>query len=284
MPSATTKSDAAATGVYGFRISGLESSDDLLIPARQDWPLLEVSVRIGRVQRRVAKVFDEHAELNLIEGIAADLHRSPPRVEFVMPAPISPKAIVHPFLSGVLPIHCYWMDRMALHGGAFIHNDLAWVVLGSREGGKSTLLAQLAAQGIPILADDLVVVADDRTYAGPRSVDLRAKPPKGIGPAESLGKIGARERWRIHLGLTPTEVPLGGFFFLTWSDTSEVRRLQGPDRLVRISNGRSLMLPLRDPMTLPRLAALPGWEVKRPHRLEDLPTITERMLGAIAVG
>jgi hypothetical protein len=275
--------DEAVAGVYGFRIAGVQDNRDLLVEAKPDWPLLEVTSRVDRVDQRVTVVSEQHAELKLIEGITARLDRSPPRVEFIMPTPVASKAIVHPFLSGVLPVHCHWMGRTSLHGGAFIHDDRAWAILGNREGGKSTLLAQLAAQGFAIVADDLVVIEDDTVYAGPRSIDLRVNAYQELGPAEFIGRVGSRERWRIQLGPIPSQVPLGGYFFLEWSERSEIRRLAGVERMLRISAGRSLMLPLGDPMTLPRLAALPGWEVLRPARFEDLPTITEQMLQAIAV-
>jgi hypothetical protein len=275
--------DEAVAGVYGFRITGVEDNRDLLVEARPDWPLLEVTSRVDRVDQRVTVVSEQHAELKLIEGITARLDRSPPRVEFIMPTPLSSEAIVHPFLSGVLPVHCHWMGRTSLHGRAFIHENRAWAILGDREGGKSTLLAQLAAQGLAIVADDLVVIEGDMVYAGPRSIDLRGNPYHELGPAEFIGRVGARERWRIQLGPIPSQVPLGGFFFLEWSERSEIRRLGGVERMLRISAGRSLMLPLGDPMTLLRLAALPGWEVHRPARIEDLPTITEQMLHAIDV-
>jgi hypothetical protein len=276
-------SDEAVAGVYGFRIAGVLDNRDLLVEARSNWPLLEVTSRVDKVDQRVTVVSEQHAELKLIEGITARLDRSPPRVEFITPTPLSSKAIVHPFLSGVVPIHCHWMGRTSLHGGAFIHDNRAWAILGDREGGKSTLLAQLAAQGLAIVADDLVVIEDDLVYAGPRSIDLRVNPAQGMGPADFIGRVGARERWRIQLGPIPSQVPLGGFFFLELAERSEIRRLAGVERMLRISAGRSLMLPLADPMTLPRLAALPGWEVLRSARFEDLPTITEQMLQAIAV-
>jgi len=275
-------SGEASTGAYGFRIAGIQDSGDLLLEARTNWPLLEVTSRVGRVDQAVTVVSEQYAELKLIDGITARLDRSPPRVEFIMPTPLASKAIVHPFLSGVVPIHCHWMGRTSLHGGAFIHDNRAWAILGDREGGKSTLLAQLAAQGLAIVADDLVVIEDDMVYAGPRSIDLRVNPAQGMGPAELIGRVGARERWRIQLGPVPSQVPLGGFFFLEWSERSEIRRLGGVERMLRISAGRSLMLPLPDPMTLPRLAALPGWAVRRPVRIEDLPTIADQMVQAIA--
>jgi len=271
----------AVAGVYGFRIAGIQNRRDLLIEAQPDWPLLEVTVRVGKVDQRITVVSEQYAELKLIEGVTARLDRSPPRVEFVTPTPISTRAIVHPFLSGVMPVQCHWMGRTALHGGAFTHKGRAWALLAGREGGKSTLLAHLAAQGVPILADDLVALEGDTTFAGPRSVDLRTEPTKETGPAESLGKVGARERWRISLGPILAEVPLGGFFFLEWSDKCEVRRLPGVERLRRIAAGRSLMLPLEDPMSLPRLSAFPGWLVQRPRQIGALPVTAEQIFQAV---
>ena len=67
---------------------------------------------------------------------------------------------VHPFLSTAATFFAHWDGREPFHGGAYALEFAAIAVLADREAGKSTTLAALARAGVPVMADDLVVVDD----------------------------------------------------------------------------------------------------------------------------
>lgn len=280
--SADTGQDGDRFGVYGFRLTGLEpDANRQMVPAPDHWPSLSVTMGSGGGHQRGSVVNDDTAHLELIDGVEAHLVRFPAQVTFTAPEPLTTQALLHPFLSGAASIHCHWRGLESLHGGAFVNRGKAWGLLADREGGKSTLLAHLAAEGLPILTDDLIGVDGQMAFAGPRSVDLRDEPAPHLGSAEYLGTVGARLRWRITLGSVPAEIPVGGWFFLAWSNDLAIVPLTGVDRLRGLGANRSLRLVPRDPLHIVRLAALPGWRVERPRGFEHLRKTTQRVLEVI---
>ena len=131
---------------------------------------------------------------------------------------MSDQALVHPYLAPAAAVIARWLGREPFHAGAFALDGGAWGVLGEREAGKSSLLAWLSLQGRSVVCDDMLVVAGDTVFAGPRSVDLRRETAVRLGAGEELGMIGARERWRVGLPPIEPEVPLAGWVFLEWGD------------------------------------------------------------------
>ena len=117
------------------------------------------------------------------------------------------------------------MGRAAIHGGAFLHEGRAWVLLGDKGQGKSSTLGWLATPGVPIITDDLVVCDEGDVLAGPRCVDLRADPARHLNVGRDLGVIGTRERWRIDVPPCPSRSPLRGWIFLEWGAEIAVERL-----------------------------------------------------------
>ena len=272
---------SSAVGAYGFRVNGLSGGEALLVPVPPHWPIVDVAVRSGRDNHRGALIDDDHADLELIDGIVAHVQRSPAGVTFVTPQPLTVQALAHPFLGGVASLFGYWQGRESFHGGAFLAGGKAWGVVADREGGKSTTMAWMAQNGIAVLSDDLIMLDGSLVLAGPRSIDLREEPISDLA-AEELGIVGARARWRVSLGAVPAEVPLGGWFFLGWSDEASLRYLPGAERLQRLGRNRSLQLLPKDPTELVRLATMPAWEVKRPRLSGDVRHTAEQMLAAIA--
>jgi len=231
--------------------------------------------------QRGSVVSEDSAQLELIDGVEAHLVRFPAQVTFKVPEPLTTEAVLHPFLSGAVSIHCHWRGLESLHGGAFVHGGKAWGLLADRDGGKSTLLAHLAADGRRILTDDLIAVDGLVAFAGPRALDLRAEPAPHLGSTEYLGRVGARLRWRVHVDPVPAEVPFGGWFLLAWSNDLAITPLTGIDRLRGLGANRSLRLFPRDPFHIVRLAALPAWRVERPEGFEHLKKTARGILQVI---
>lgn len=191
------------------------------------------------------------------------------RAVYTTPRLPSPAALVHPFLAPVAAVMAYWHDREAFHAGAFVHGGGTWALVGDREAGKSTLLASLALEGVPVVCDDMLVIDGDVAFAGPRSIDLRAEAARRLAVGESLGEVGARERWRVRLPLVD-EAPLRGWVFLTWGDRLEWRAMRASSRIELLSAQRGLRLPARDPARLLDLVSLPSWELRRPRSWRSL--------------
>ena len=106
----------------------------------------------------------------------------------------------------------------------------------SREAGKSTLLATLAARRLPVLADDLVVTDGYQAFCGPRTIDLRQPLPGTTGPLTSAR---AASRWRLSLPPLPVAVPLGGWIYLRWHTEVAMAAVPASDLVARLAARRS---------------------------------------------
>jgi hypothetical protein len=193
--------------------------------------------------------------------------------------PVEPHALVHPYLGPVASVYSRWIGRETFHAGALLLAGSAWMVLGEREAGKSTLLAACVAADIGVLADDLCVIDDGHLLCGPRTLDLR-RPPDG--PLAALGTVPARpDRWRVDLPDVPLRTPLGGWVLLNWGEAHSTQRLAFADRLTLLARWRGWKtLPSR-PQSLLDLAARPGYVLTRPRALDGLDE-TLRTLLALA--
>ncbi len=135
-------------------------------------------------------------------------------------------AIVHPIGTLPLSVLAHWRGDVTLHGGAFVRAGGAWGVCGDRSAGKSTTLALVAQRGVPIVADDLLVVQRGEALAGPRCVDLRGDAALRFPTARSLGRVGGRVRHRLPTVAAPARTPLRGLFLLEWSADGETELTQ----------------------------------------------------------
>jgi hypothetical protein len=280
----TGHADAAAVGgrgAYGLRVAGLDGAEDMLLAADPTWPLLTVrwietaAAAAPPSVEPAASTVTFHDGSALVDHGAAgtiDVQRDPAVATFRIRSTRDPRALVHPYLGGAASIVSRWLGREAFHGGGFLHESAAWVVLGGRTAGKSSLLAWLHSQGLEILADDLVVVDEGIAYAGPRSLDLRRESADALAVGEPLGQVGARERWRISLDPTALAVPVAGFVFLRWDQRSAVTGVSGSARLTRLM--QALVLPDRPASAdaMLGLAALPCLEL---GRRRDWKTVAE---------
>ncbi len=186
--------------------------------------------------------------------------------------------LVHPLLAAVAVVFGRWHGREALHGGAFLSGNVAVGVLGETGSGKSSLLASIALQAHPVVADDLLVLAKDLVFEGPRGIDLRPSSAAGLGIFAPSVRGGQRRR----LPLPPAGMSarLDALLVLGWGETTELRPVAPADRLRTIARHRRPTLPPADPTSLLRLIELPMWELRRP---KDWRSFDEGVELALAV-
>jgi hypothetical protein len=174
---------------------------------------------------------------------------------------------VHPVLGRLLPALAARRGFDALHGGAVLGTEGAWILLGDREAGKSSLLGQCHLGGTAVVTDDIVVIEEMRCLAGPRCIDLRPEPARllGVGtPVRDATKA------RVALPAVRAETPIAGAIFLAWADRLDVVPLPPSERLRRLAVRRAGEGWPRSPSLLLDLAVLPAFELTRPRALEML--------------
>lgn len=269
---------ANAHGAYGIRILGLETARKFLVPAEPHWPRLQLVTTIGSSEADVETFNDDRALLKLRNGGEIRVDRVAGRAEFVVPEPLGPAELVHPYLAPVAAVVARWSGRESFHGGAFVVDGGVWALLGDREAGKSTTLAWLAANGTPIVCDDMLIFAEGLTFVGPRALDLREGPAARLGIGEYIGVVGARERWRFVLPEVAERLPLRGFVYLAWADELALSEVAPGERLARIFTHAGLRLPPLRPEVLLDLVALPAFELGRPHDWDSLSAAGELLL------
>ncbi|MEU7752854.1 hypothetical protein AB0B57_18730 [Micromonospora sp. NPDC049101] len=261
--------------VYGLRIEGLDEVTELDAGARAPVGSRPVRVRQRHAAPPPPAPLDADRMVRVLtDGRTLELGRASGNATFYGP-PLAADLLAHPYLAPVAVVVNRWAGRETFHAGAFVHTGRAWVVLGGRTAGKSTLLAALAARELPVLADDIVVCAGGDVLAGPRCVDLR-EPIPGFG----LPTRGVRgdTRLRVTLPAVTPRLPLGGWIFLHWGDRPAVTPVGPAEVLARLAARRSLPELPSDPGALLALAARPGYDLTRPrdwaalgatHRLLD---------------
>jgi len=273
----TPRTSSRSLGAYGLRIQGAGGAE-ALVPASEDWPAVELSVEVGELDADVEHLDDERARIRLRTGGWVEIERDPGRAHFVVPAALTSAELVHPFLAPVATVLSYWHGRESLHGGGIALGGSVWGVVGGRHGGKSSLLAALAARGVDVVSDDVLVVEQGRVFAGPRTVDLREDAAAALGLGDDIGVAGTRRRWRLALRQLDRDLSLGGWVFTEWADEMELRRLPASETFVRLAGNRSISAPPRDPSVFLQLSALPAWELRRPRSWSAMPEALELLL------
>lgn len=271
----------ATLGAYGFRIAGLDDGATYLNQVPSDWPELRIECELGTADDPqppgTVRGGEDWAEMWIAGGDRIGLTRDPLTVKFTTREPLSADAIIHPYVGLPAAIAAHWHGRIALHGGAFIHRERAWVLLGDREAGKSSTLAALLSRDTPVLTDDIVIVEGTAMFAGPRSVDLRAEAAELAG-GETLGVVGNRPRWRLRPSPCPATIRLGGLIQLGWGESARMQPLDPRARLDALI-GSSVIPPGPDAaVELLELAALPAWRFVRPAEIDKLAAGTDQLL------
>jgi hypothetical protein len=283
LPTEAAPSAEPLLGAYGLRLRGVEKASALLVRALPEWPLFELSARIGDGALAGERVTDDRAELTLRTGGRIDIERTPGRVTYTVPRRLRHDELVHPYLAPAAALISHWLGRESFHAGSFVANGGCIALLGERESGKSSTLAWLALKGHTVVCDDMLVLDEARPFLGPRSVDLRQEAARHLGAGKGIGVTGARERWRVdlesHRGEPP---PLAGWVFLSWGSRIELEKIPASERLPRLFAQRGLRLPPSDPTAIIELAALPAWELRRPRDWTSLGPAAERLLAAVS--
>ncbi len=271
-----------AVGAYGLALAGVDSAARSLVPAEAHWPAYTLVNTIGQSEQLLDRLGDDRAELRLRSGGTILVDRQEARAEFVTPEALTSDELVHPYLAPVAAVAARWHGRDSFHGGAFELGGDVWGLLADREGGKSTTLAWIAAQGLPVVCDDMLVLEDRTPHVGPRVLDLRAEAAERLSAGDYLGIVGARERWRLELGPVPARCQFRGWIFLTWGDDIVVEPVPASQRLPRLTEHLGLRVPPLSPPRFLELTALPGWEFRRPRGWDRFEEAGSRLLAALA--
>jgi hypothetical protein len=265
-------------GAYGLRLTDVDAARDLLVDAPAGWIEFRIRARVGTVSDDHERMSDWEALLKLRDGGGILVDRRAAEATFVLPRSLRIDELVHPLLAPVAAVAAHWSSRESFHAGAVVIGGRAWGVIGARGAGKSTTMAHLALQGLPVLCDDLLVIDGQEALAGPRSIDLRREPAEQLGVGEALGVVGARERWRLRVAATDPAVELAGWIHLGWGERVESVRVAPGDRVRLLQQERGVRVPPRHPAALIELAALPTWELRRPRRLSALADAAKCLL------
>lgn len=269
-------------GAYGLRLWGLDGLGSFLVRAPDSWTPLRLVCCAGPVAVSAERVGPRDAELLTATG--ASIHIDIDQCQAVFTAPLRPglDEVVHPYLASVAAVTAFWRGCESFHAAVVAGRTGAWALVGERQAGKSSTLAALAAGGHEVVSDDMLVLRGMDACAGPRSIDLRPETAKALGVGVELGRIGTRERWRVHVGHTEAELPLRGWIFLEWSTSLERTTLRTSETLRRLLPQRGVRLPPPRPEALLELAELPGLLLRRPRDLVSLPatlTLIEEVIG-----
>lgn len=257
---------------YGFRIAGIESAylqqgDD------ESRPLLTVRRSVSHPAERLQPPAGTKA-LELVGGGRLVLDRGTRTASFETPQLLDDDDLAHPYLAPAAAVLAGWQGWNTFHAGAFAPDGRAVAVLGARERGKSTLLAALALEGVPIVTDDVLVLERESAQTGPRCIDLR----HGAGlPGDALEPSRSGTRTRLRLPALTATAELAGWVALEWGERLELEPLRPSQRLHRLASAHSRAGEPRDDALL-ELTHLPGWVLRRPPRLELLPEAARRVV------
>jgi hypothetical protein len=272
----------AAIGAYGLRLADLPDARELLLPAPPHWAEWRIERVVGERPAEAA-IDGDTAAIPLHGSGSIAIDRARTTAMLTAPRPPGDAELVHPYLGAIGAVVARWLGHQSFHcGGALIEGG-TWGILGDREQGKSTLLASLSSRGVGVMSDDLLVVRQERmAAAGPRCVDLRSDAAEALALGESIGVVGARERWRVKLEPVEPEAPLTGWVALGWGPDVAVRPVPPAERLPRLLSHATIVPEPVNPADLLDLAALPMLVLERPRGFDALPSACDALLEATA--
>ena len=272
-------------GCYGVQIVGIDGAEHAMI----EMPTARATIVVTQHPRfdadREPEFLDEHtSRLHLSDGTGvADLDRAARTVNLRVREAYDDEALLHPMLSSAMAVSNRWLGRDSFHAGAFVLDDVAWVVIGDKGQGKSSLLGYLATVGVQVVADDLVIEESGRVFGGPAFVDLRPDAAKVLGVGRDVGVLGARPRVRLAVDTPQASYLLGGWIILRWGAELAVRRVPLAERLRMLYENRAVRRDPVDPRSYVRHGSLPFYELTRPKDWRVLPD-TLNLLRATAAG
>lgn len=272
-------STAPGLGAYGLLLPDLAAAGDLLIPAPPGWSPWRIFRETAESTTVRTVIGDDVARLAVAPHGTLVLERDPGSSTFTTPAPLIDAELIHPHLASSAAIAARWQGRESFHAGGFVIGRRVWGVLGDREHGKSSLLAVLAEQGIPIVSDDLLVIRDGYALAGPRCIDLREGAARHLGGGgSSIGCVGTRERWRVPLGPVASELPMAGWVTLEWGTETTIAPVPPGERFPRLLDNLTVILEPRNPPAVLDLAAMPMVTLRRARNLQALAATASRLV------
>jgi len=218
------------------------------------------------------------------------------------PLPGVPAVTVrHLLLDYVTPLVMSLRGRLVLHASAVLTPRGAVAFAGQTGQGKSTLAASLAHRGFPVVADDCLLLEDDRgcsvvmqSYPGLRLwpdvvAELFEQAPMPSPVAHYSEKV--RVPFDEKNGTTADRVPLWRLFLFHSAGTVdptgiEIERLAGRDAFVEILK-RAYVLDVRDGATIFRLfdgvsrvvARTAVYGLNYPYDFSLLPRVGEAVTG-----
>ncbi|MEA2126350.1 MAG: hypothetical protein QOI80_3132 [Solirubrobacteraceae bacterium] len=255
-----------------------------LVEAPPDAVDVAITWRTASALQDCEQVSDDAVLLSARGRGMVAVRRDPAEILGVLPERSTPAAIVHPLATMPLSVLAYWRGDLTLHGGAFLHNGRAWAVCGPQMAGKSSTLAALGARGVPILADDLVVISGEAVLAGPRCVDLRPDAALRFPASRPLGIVAGRERHRLATPPAPASAPLAGILVLGWGDGApRLERIPLPEHL-RILHEQHYAGWIGPPPPAPLMAALdrPMWHFARGRDWEAHTAALDELLTVLS--
>jgi hypothetical protein len=233
------------------------------------------------VQRPASSdIGDDLAVVLLVDGEYAEIDRRRGSVVIHATRSLEDHDLVHPYLAAPAAILAQWRGRVALHAGGLVVNGGVWALLGERGAGKTTTLMACTARGLPVFADDLVIVEGHTAFAGPRSLDLRPETAERLGPGKALVRVREGERARLVLPPIEPELPFRGCVVLDVAESVEMATVPPAERLHMLS--RHVMVSDRAQQPLLDLLALPMWSLRRPRSWDRLPQAVEALVATLS--
>lgn len=296
-----TSSSPTRAGAYGLTVRGLDDPVAAgLNPLPDagargdadgvDWPDVTIVRRLwegGDDDLPATEVGDDRAILRLLGGGYLEIDRASATATFHLMSLGTERDVAHPLLAPVGAVLARWQGRETFHCAGFTNGGAAWALAADKEAGKSTLAAQLALRGVPLLADDLLVLDHglDLCLAGPRLVDLRRPTADHLRDEHGVELVDVRggDRARLELEPVPLVSPFRGFVLLVEGEgPPAVRTVPVAERMERLAVHRGIRLEPADPTVLLDLATRPVLELSRPKRFDEVDAVIELLLEATA--
>ena len=285
-------SPSVEMGAYGLRV-GSSLATTLthapfakhLVKAGDGWPQWTIDwepLQVGLIPEGDLWSWSEtHVRLPIRPAGFATIDREAARTILHLPKMPVPEALIHPHLASTAIVANHWAGGASFHAGSFLVDGRTWGVLGDRELGKSSLLMWLHRAGFTILSDDVLVVHNASAYAGPRCLDLRREAAERFEEGECLGVVGTRERWRVTLGDVPTEVPMGGWVRLKWSDDLSIGRAAVSARVAALAGNYGISAPRFATPGILDLLDMPMVTFSRPQSWAEIDASMDALVRAL---
>jgi len=273
-------------GAYGLALPDLDAAGDLLVPAPRSWTRWRVGHEPGPLELDPGEDFDrlddERGRLRLAGGGLVLVDRATHSSTLRLPDAPPAAHVAHPYLSTTALVAARWAGWQSFHAAAFMADGGAWAVLGDKGRGKSSTLAGLAELGVTVVTDDILVVdRDGLAKAGPRCIDLRGDVARALALGKPLGRVGARERWRVQTGPGPPSTPLRGWVTLEWGAEVGLEPLPVRELLPLLFEGLGLRAVPHNSQELLDLAALPAWRLTRQRSLDALQRACQELVAGL---